>query len=75
MIHQRQCLPLLFEARDDLASVHAELDDLQRDASRDRLLLFGEEHRAEATLADLLEQQVRADARAGTFTDRRNGRG
>ena len=64
MIHHRQRLPLLFEARDDLARVHAELDDFQRHAPPHRLLLLGHPHRAEAALADLLEQFVRPDALA-----------
>src|SRR5207247_8699377 len=42
MIHQRQRLPLGFEAGDHLACVHPRLDDLQRD-----LALRSEEHTSE----------------------------
>ena len=67
MVHQRQGLPLGLEAGDDLARVHARLDDLQRDLAADRLLLLGHEDHAEAAFADLLQQLVRADDRAGAF--------
>ena len=33
MVHHRQRLPLGVEACDDLLGVHAELDDLERDAA------------------------------------------
>ena len=36
MIHHGQRLPLGFEAGDDLLGVHAQLDDLQRDAAAHR---------------------------------------
>jgi hypothetical protein len=64
MLQHRQRLPLPLEARDDFARVHAELDDLERDAPPHRLLLLRHPHRAKATLADLLEQLVRPDALA-----------
>ncbi len=37
VVHQRQGLPLGLEAGDDLARVHARLDDLERDLAPDRL--------------------------------------
>ena len=37
MVHQRQCLPLGFEAGDDLAGVHARLDDLEGHLAAHRL--------------------------------------
>ena len=61
MIHHRQRLSLRLEARDDLARVHAELDDLQRDTPPHRLLLFRHPHDAESALTDLLTQFVRAN--------------
>ena len=67
MVHHRQRLALLLEAGDDLPGVHAQLDDLERDAARHRLALLGEEDEAEAALADLLEQRVAADHCAGPF--------
>ena len=66
MVHHRQGLPLGLEAGDDLPRVHARLDDLQRDGPLDRLGLLGHEHDAHAAFADLLQQLVRADDRAGT---------
>ncbi len=74
VVHQGQRLPLLLEARDHLPGVHAELDDLQRDAPNDRLLLLGHEHDAKAPFADLLQQLVGADPRAGALVVRRAGR-
>ena len=64
MVHQRQRLPLGLEAGDHLLRVHAELDDLERDAAPDRLALLGHPDRAEAAFADLLEQLVAADPSA-----------
>ena len=71
MIHHGQRLPLGFEARNDLLGVHAQLDDLQRHAAADRLLLLGHIDRAEAAVPDHLEQRVTADRRAGAFGDQR----
>ena len=51
--------------------VHARLDDLERDLAADRLLLLGHVDDAHAALADLLEQLVRADQRAGLLRERR----
>src|SRR6185369_3612229 len=76
VVHHRQRLPLGFEATDHLAGVHARPDHLERDAAADWPLLLGEEHDAEATFADLLEQLVSSDGRAGVYVeariDRRN---
>ena len=35
VVHQRQRLPLGLEARDHLTRVHAQLDELERDAAAD----------------------------------------
>ena len=67
MVHQRQRLPLGLEAGDDLAGVHARLDDLEGDLAADRLLLLGHVDDAHAALADLLDQPVRADLGAGSL--------
>ena len=64
MVHDRQGLAFGLEAGDDLAGVHARLDDLQRHLASDRLLLLGHEDGAHAPFADLLEELVRADHRA-----------
>ena len=70
MVHQRQRLTLGLEAGDDALGVHAQLDDLERDAAADRLLLLGHIDHAAAAFADLLEQLVAADAVAGLFGGR-----
>ena len=70
MVHQRQRLPLGLEPGDDLLGVHAQLDDLERDAAADRLLLLGHINHAAAAFADLLEQFVAADPVAGLFARR-----
>jgi hypothetical protein len=67
VVHQRQRLPLGLETCDDLAGIHAGLDDLQGHAAADRLGLLGDEDQAHAALADLLHQPVRADHRARAF--------
>ena len=67
MVHHRQRLPLGLEAGDHLPRVHARLDDLQRDRPLDRLGLLGHEDDAHAAFADLLQQLVRADDRAGAL--------
>jgi len=40
VIHHGQCLALLLEARDHIAGVHAELDDLEGDPAAHRLFLL-----------------------------------
>ena len=55
------------------AGIHAGLDDLQRHAAPHRPLLLGQEHHAKAPFADLLQQLVRADDRAGALCDRPPG--
>jgi hypothetical protein len=67
MIHDRQRLPLRFEAGDDLVSVHPRLDHFEGHAAANRLGLLGHEHDAKAPFADLLQQLVRADLNAGAF--------
>ncbi len=72
MIHHGQGLALGFEAGDDLVGVHAQLDDLQRHAPADRVLLLGHINHAEAAFSDHLEQRVTANHRAGAFGERRH---
>ena len=69
MVHHRQGLPLGLEAGDHLPRVHAGLDDLERDRPLERLGLLGHEHHAHAAFADLLQQLVGADDRAGPLGD------
>ena len=69
VVHHRQRLPLGLEAGDHLPGVHARLDDLQRDGPLDRLGLLGHEHDAHAAFADLLQELVGADDRAGPLGD------
>ena len=67
VVHQGQRLAFGPEAGEDLAAVHAGLDELQRDCPPHRLGLLGHVDRAHAPFADRLQQLVRADDRAGTF--------
>ncbi len=67
MVHHRQRLPLRLEPGDHLLGVHSRLDDLQGHLAPDRLLLLGHEDDAEAAFADLLQELVAADDRAGLF--------
>ena len=81
MIHHRQRLPLGFKARDDLLGVHAQLDDLERDAAADRFLLFGHVNDAAAAFADLFPKFVTCEGprllapRGRAQPDRSSGRG
>ena len=70
VVHQGQRLPLGLEAGDDLPGVHARLDQLDGDQALDRLGLLGHPDAAHAAFADLLDELVRADHRAGAFRDR-----
>ena len=75
MVHQRQRLPLGLEPGDDALGVHAQLDDLERDAAADRFLLLGHINHAAAAFADLLEQFVAANPVAGFFGQRNGSSG
>jgi hypothetical protein len=75
MVHQRKRLALGLEAGDDLGAIHAGFDDLQGHPATHRFLLLGHPDRPHATLADLLEQLVGADARAGAFGRQSGWRG
>ena len=74
VIHQRERLPLRLEAGDHLASVHAELDDLERDVAIYGFALHGAPHDAAATLTDFLGQRVAANHVADLFAWVRQGR-
>ena len=67
MLHQGQRLPLCLESRNDLPRVHARLNDFQRDAAENGRLLIGHVDDAHSPFADLLQQLVRPDDRAGSF--------
>ncbi len=67
VIHQGQRLTLRLEAGDDLARVHARLDDLDRDVPADGPFLLGHVNHAEATLAQLLQELVRTDQASDAF--------
>jgi hypothetical protein len=67
MLHQRQRVLLRREASDHLPAVHPGFDEFQRDHAPDRVRLLGHVHGAHASFADLLEELVRADRRAGLF--------
>ena len=70
MVHHRQRLPLGLEPCDHLPRVHSRLDDLQRHPPLDRLGLLGHVDDAHAAFAELLQQLVGADPRAGFFGER-----
>jgi hypothetical protein len=66
----RQRLSLGLESRDHLPRIHAWLDDFERYFAMDGLLLLGDEDQSHAALADLFQQLVRANHRAGPLADR-----
>ena len=61
VIHDRQCLPFHFEPRDNLAAIHAGLNDLEGDFALHGLALLSHPHDSHAAFTDLLQQFVRAD--------------
>src|SRR2546425_353622 len=71
VVHQSQGLALRLEARQDLARVHAGLDDLQRDLAADRFHLFRQEDGAHAAFAQVLQELVRPDPSTGRFGEGR----
>src|SRR5664280_1478608 len=75
MIHQRQRLSFGFKPCDDAFGVHAELDDFERDAAANRLLLLGHINDPATTFANLLEQLVSANLVAGFLGERHVDRG
>ena len=67
MVHEGQGLPLGLEAGDHLPGVHARLDELEGHLATHGPLLLGQVHDAEASFAELLQEFVRLDHRAGRF--------
>ena len=74
MVHQGQRLPLGLEAGHDLAGIHPRLDDLERDAALQRMLLNRQVHHPHAPLANWLKQLVGADLGMVRRIDSRNVR-
>ena len=70
VVHHGQRLPLGLEAGDHLPTVHARLDDLERDLALDRPGLLGHEDDTHSPFADLLQQLVGADHGAWAFVNR-----
>ena len=70
VVHQGQGLPLGLEAGDHLAGVHARLDDLQGHLAAHGRVLLGHVDDAHAAFADLLQELVGADDRAGSSAAR-----
>ena len=54
VIHHRERLTLSFKPRNDLAGVHARLDNLEGYGAADGVDLLGHENHAHAAFADLL---------------------
>ena len=60
MLHGGEHAPLLLEAGEDLAGVHAALQELERDFTLDGVRLLRTPDEAEAALAELFHQAKRA---------------
>lgn len=69
MVHEGEGQAFGLEAGDDLLGVHAELQDLERNAPLDGLFLLGEVDDAEAALADALQEVELAEAIAGVLAE------
>ena len=69
MIHERERLPLGFEARDDLPGIHAELDDLEGHAAAHRFFLLGHINHTATAFTNLLKQFVTANPVTGFFRE------
>ena len=65
VVHQRQRLPLRFEAGDDVLGIHPQLDDLEGDAAADGFLLFGHVNDATSSFANFLQKLIRTNMLAG----------
>jgi hypothetical protein len=63
MVHQRQSLALALEARDDLARIHAELHDFERNRAVNRCALLGPVDAAHPALTDERLDHVGPDLR------------
>src|SRR5262245_48741204 len=61
MIHQGQRLPLRLKACNHTLRVHPRLNDLEGDATADRLLLFGDENDPASSLSNFVQKFVPAD--------------
>jgi hypothetical protein len=70
VVHQRQGLALGLEAANDLFGIHAQLDDLERDAATDRFFLVRHVHDTATAFANLLQEFVAADVIAGLLWGR-----
>jgi len=69
VIHERQRLSFGFEAGDDLAGIHPQLDDLESHFAADGLLLLGRVDHRHAPFADLLQELVPPNHCPRTFRD------
>ena len=67
MVHHGQRLPFGLETCHDLFGVHAQLDDLERNATAHRLLLLGDIDHAATAFPDFLAKLVPADDGARAF--------
>ena len=67
MVHHRERLTLGLEARHDLATVHTQLDQLERHLSSNRLVLAGEPDRPHPPATQGLDQLVPTDPPSGSF--------
>ena len=67
MVDQRHSPSLMVEARKHRLGVHPQLDQLDRDLLLEGPLAHRAPHRAEPAVADLIDEAVGADLRAGSF--------
>ena len=65
MVHHGKCLAFCFEARDDLLGIHTGFDNLQCHCTTKGLPLLCHIDRAHSPFANLLQQFVGPDLRAG----------
>ena len=67
MLHRREHAALLLKAGEDLAGVHAALEELERDLALDGVGLLGTPDEAEAAFAEFFHQAKRTHHIAGLF--------
>ncbi len=70
MVHERQGLALGLEPGQHLPAIHARFDQLEGHPPPHGLMLLGHEDDPHAALADLLQQLIRTDLRAGFLQGR-----
>ena len=75
MVHHSQGLALRLESGNHRLGIHAQFDDLERDFAANRLLLLSHVNNCHTPFADLLQELITPDDRAGGFHNRRTVKG